>query len=93
MKDPALTSSYRETRAVVDSTDTLVRALDKTRILAGVSKADLARRVDVRPEVVRRFFTAADANPTLATVLKLVDALGLHLELVTGLSTADDART
>jgi len=82
MKDPAFASSYREARAVIDSTDALVRTLDKTRLLAGVSKADLARQIDARPEVVRRLFTRDDANPTLATVLKLVDALGFHLELV-----------
>lgn len=59
----------------------LLRALDEARRLAGVSKAELARQIDIRPEAVRRIFTANDANPTLATILKLVDALGFHLEL------------
>jgi DNA-binding phage protein len=82
MKDPAFASAYAEARAVIDSTDALVRALDKARLLAGVSKADLARQIEARPEIVRRMFTAADSNPTLATVLKLAEALGFHLELV-----------
>lgn len=82
MKDLAFASAYSEARAVVDSTDALIRALDKARLLVGVSKADLARQIEARPEIVRRLFTSDDANPTLATVLKLADALGFHLELV-----------
>jgi DNA-binding phage protein len=82
MKDPAFASAYTEARAVIDSIDALIRALDGARLLAGVSKADLARQIEARPEIVRRLFTAADSNPTLATVLKLADALGFHLELV-----------
>lgn len=82
MEDPAFASAYREARAVIDSTDALVRALDDARVLLGVSKADLARQIQARPEIVRRLFTAHDANPTFATVLKLADALGFHLELV-----------
>lgn len=82
MKDAAFASAYRRERAVIDSTDALIRTLDKARLLAGVSKADLARQIAARPEIVRRLFTADDANPTLATVLKLADALGFHLELV-----------
>jgi len=93
MQDPAFASSYREARAVIDSTDALVRTLDKTRLLAGVSKADLARQIHMRPEVVRRLFTRDEANPTLATVLKLVDALGFHLELVPNRPAAEDTRT
>lgn len=93
MKDPAFASSYREARAVIDSTDALVRALDEARLVAGVSKADLARQIEARPEIVRRLFTTHGANPTLATVLKLADALGFHLELVPNRPTATEGRT
>lgn len=82
MKDAAFASAYANARTVIDSTDALVRALDEARLLVGVSKADLARQIETRPEIVRRLFTANDANPTLATVLKLADALGFRLELV-----------
>lgn len=82
MGEPAFASAYSEARAVIDSTDALIRALDKARLLIGVSKAGLARQIEARPEIVRRLFAADDANPTLATVLKLADALGFHLELV-----------
>ncbi len=82
MKDPSFAAAYADARAVIDSTDALIRALDRARLLVGVSKADLARRVAARPEIVRRLFTASGSNPTLATVLKLAEALGFHLELV-----------
>jgi len=82
MKDSAFASAYTEARAVIDSTDAIIRALDEARLLVGVSKADLARQIEARPETMRRLFTATDSNPTLATVLKLAEALGFHLELV-----------
>jgi DNA-binding phage protein len=96
MKDPAFASAYVHARAVIDTTDALIRALDKARLLVGVSKAELARQIEARPEIVRRLFTAADPNPTLTTVLKLAEALGFHLELVPNRSPSrepEDART
>jgi DNA-binding phage protein len=82
MKDRAFAAAYAEARGVIDSTDALIRMLDEARLLVGVSKADLARQIEARPEIVRRLFTSRRANPTLATVLKLVEALGFRLELV-----------
>ncbi|MCI0569156.1 MAG: helix-turn-helix domain-containing protein [Myxococcaceae bacterium] len=91
MKDATFASAYTDARAVIDSTDALVRALDRARLLLGVSKAELARQFETRPEAVRRLFTAVDANPTLATVLKLAEALGFHLELVPNRRAAGDS--
>jgi DNA-binding phage protein len=82
MKDPAFAAEYQQARAEIDGTDKLVRALDGARALRGMSKADLAREIQARPEVLRRLFTAKGANPTMDTVLKVVTALGFHLELV-----------
>lgn len=82
MRDPVFAATYAEARAVIDSTDALMRVLDQARLHLGVSKADLARRIEARPEIVRRLFTSKRSNPTLATVLKLIEALGFHLELV-----------
>ena len=38
-----------------------------------------ARRVDLRPEVIRRLFSAESPNPTLSTVVALAGALELEL--------------
>lgn len=82
MAEPEFSAAYGEARAVIDSTDALVRALDEARLLGGMSKAELARQIEARPEVVRRLFSAPTSNPTLETVLRLAGALGFHLELV-----------
>ncbi len=82
MREPAFASAYRTERARIDSTDALVRALDQCRALGGLTKAELARQIAARPEIVRRLFSTRRANPTLSTVLKLATALGFHLELV-----------
>ena len=42
----------------------------------------VARSIDARPEIVRRLFTEAGANPTLETVVEIAAALGLELRLV-----------
>ncbi len=82
MKDPTFASQYRAARAEIDATDELVRALDAAREVEGITKAELARRIDAKPEMIRRLLTATGANPTMATVLKVAGALGYHLELV-----------
>lgn len=82
MKESAFATAYAEARAIIDSTDALFAALDKARMVQGMSKADLAREIESRPEIVRRLFSVERSNPTLATVLGLVRALGFRLELV-----------
>jgi len=82
MKDLAFAAEYREARAEIDATDKLIRALEAARDRARISKAELARQIDVRPEIVRRLLTVTDGNPTMSTVLKVASALGYHLELV-----------
>jgi DNA-binding phage protein len=92
MAEPDFSAAYKDARAVIDSTDALVRALDEARLLGGISKAELARQIEARPEVVRRLFTLPTSNPTLETVLKLASALGFHLELVPNAGPARTAR-
>src|SRR5512133_3345882 len=81
MKDPRFAADYRAERAEIDATDKLLRALDGARESGRVTKAELARRIDVKPEMIRRLFTAPKGNPTMETVLKIASALGYHLEL------------
>lgn len=82
MKDPRFAAAYRAARAEIDATDQLIRALDAARVVGGFTKAELAKRLEVRPEMIRRLFTAPGRNPTMATVLKVATVLGYHLELV-----------
>jgi ribosome-binding protein aMBF1 (putative translation factor) len=82
MKDPAFAAGYAEERAKIDSVDRVIRMLDEARVELGMSKANLARQVSARPEIVRRLFTVKDPNPTIGTVAKLAAVLGLRLEPV-----------
>lgn len=75
MKDPAFAAEYAAARAETDAVDALVRSLDTAREDAGLTKAALAERADIKPELVRRLFTAEASNPTVATLVKLATAL------------------
>jgi len=83
VRDPTFAKGYAKARAEVDAVDRLVRALDAARVEFGMTKAELARLISAKPEIVRRLFTSKGANPTLATVVKVASALGYTLELAT----------
>ncbi|MDP2663177.1 MAG: helix-turn-helix transcriptional regulator [Dehalococcoidia bacterium] len=55
--------------------------IDDERQRAGLSKAELARRIGMTPSVVRRLFSSKSSNPTLGTVINMAGALGLEVEL------------
>jgi len=82
MSDPAFREGYERARREVDAVDQLVRTLDEARVRTGMTKADLARKISAKPEVLRRLFTVKAPNPTLSTTVKLADALGYDLHLV-----------
>jgi DNA-binding phage protein len=82
LKHPAFRAEYKKARAEITATDAVIRALEIARARAGVSKAELSRRMEVKPEIVRRLLTDEGGNPTIATVLKVATTLGYHLELV-----------
>ena len=78
-EDPAYDRAYIAARHRIDQIDAIIRALDERRCNLDLSKAELARRADLRPEVVRRLFSAESPNPTLSTVVALAGALELEL--------------
>jgi DNA-binding phage protein len=82
LRDPAFREEFEVARAEIAATDSLIRALEGVRARRGVSKAELARRLSVKPEIIRRLLTDARGNPTVGTVLKVANALDHHLELV-----------
>jgi DNA-binding phage protein len=79
LKDPDYRVAYEEARERIDQIDGLIRALDERRAELNLSKADLARRAGVKPEAIRRLFSAERPNPTLATLVALAGALDLEL--------------
>lgn len=81
MKDAEFAREYTQARREIDSVDAFVRALDARRESAGLTKTELALRVGMKPEVIRRLFTSSEPNPTLDTVVRLATALGCRLGL------------
>jgi DNA-binding phage protein len=81
MKDPEFRAAYQLARARIDAIDNLVRGLDEARQAQRMTKAELARRMSVQPEVVRRLFSMETPNPTMNTVVCAAQALGLRVEL------------
>lgn len=82
LRDSTFREEFEVARAEIAATDALIRALEGARAGRGISKAELARRISVKPEIVRRLLTDAGGNPTVSTVLKVATALDCHLELV-----------
>lgn len=81
MGEPAFAEAYAHARARIDAIDEVVRSLDAAREELGISKAELARRIGVRPESMRRLFSAPSPNPTLDTVVALAQALRLRVRV------------
>lgn len=81
LRDPEFRDEYQRVRAQIVQVDAVIEALDRLRIDAGCSKAELARRIGKDPAAVRRLFTA-EVNPELRTVAALAAALGAEVRVV-----------
>jgi DNA-binding XRE family transcriptional regulator len=79
LRDAEYRKSYEEARRRIDQVDAVIRALDERRAELSFTKAELARRAGVKPEAVRRLFSAETPNPTLNTLVALAEALDLEL--------------
>ena len=66
--------AYEVARRRIDDIDRVVHTIEDRRTELGLSKAELARRIGVRPEAIRRLLSGNHANPTLSTVVSLASA-------------------
>lgn len=82
MQDPDYRAAYERTARELAQTDALIRGLDSLRIELGISKAELARRVNRNASSVRRLFTASQVRPELPLIVALADALGAEVRVV-----------
>ncbi|QQR91877.1 MAG: helix-turn-helix transcriptional regulator [Myxococcales bacterium] len=82
MQDPAFAEAYQKERKEIDAIDQgvreVIRMLDKAREKQGLTKQALALKVGMKPEAVRRLFTAEGYNPTLATCVRVAKALNIR---------------
>ena len=82
MQDPQYRAGYERAAREAAQTDAVIRQLDSLRAGLGISKAELARRVNRNASSVRRLFTAGQVRPELPLIVALADALGAELRVV-----------
>lgn len=82
MRDPEYRAAYERAAREIAQTDQVIRALDELRLELGMSKAELARRINRNASSIRRLFTAQRARPELPLVAAIADALGAEIRVV-----------
>ena len=81
LEDPEFLREYVSQSVRIATIDKVVNALDDAREAAGLSKAELARAIQVEPATIRRLFASEKSNPTLATLAEVAAALGMRITL------------
>ena len=81
LEDPEFLREYVVESMRIATLDFVVNALDEAREAAGLSKAELARAIQVEPAAIRRLFSSDHANPTLGTLAEVAAALGMRITL------------
>ena len=81
LADDATRAEYERARGEIEQIDTVIRSLDELRQDAGMSKAELARRVGRNPASIRRLFTAEQARPELPLIISIANALDASIEI------------
>jgi ribosome-binding protein aMBF1 (putative translation factor) len=82
LQDPEYRAAYEQAARELAQTDAVIRQLDSLRLDLGISKAELARRVNRNASSVRRLFTASQVRPELPLIAALADALGAEIRVV-----------
>lgn len=78
--DPVRRERAAAFRRQIDMVDELMLGIDDRRIELGMSKAELARRVDRDASSIRRLFTSG-GNPEITLVAALAEAVGMRITL------------
>lgn len=81
LADPEFLREYVVESMRIATIDAVVNALDDAREAAGLSKAELARAIQVEPATIRRLFASDRVNPTLGTLAEVAAALGMRVVL------------
>jgi DNA-binding XRE family transcriptional regulator len=81
LADDDTRAEYERARSEIEQIDAVLRSLDELREDAGMSKAELARRVGRNPASIRRLFTAEQARPELPLIISIANALDASIEI------------
>ena len=81
MQSPEFRDRYHRTRRSIATVQEVIELIDAQRREAGLSKAALARRAGINPAALRRLLTSRSSNPTLQTVVEVLNALGMRMRV------------
>jgi transcriptional regulator with XRE-family HTH domain len=81
LEDPGFLREYVVESMRIATLDAVVNALDEAREAAGLSKAELARAIQIEPATIRRLFASDKSNPTLGTLAEVAGALGMRITI------------
>jgi DNA-binding phage protein len=79
LSDPSYAAAYERASRRIAMFDEVVRSLEARREELGMTKAELARRADMPPAVIRRLFSQQHKNPTLTSLAAIAEALELKI--------------
>jgi len=79
LQDREYRQAFTAAQERINQIDSMIRAFDARREELDLTKAELARRAGVKPEAIRRLFSAEKPNPTLTTLVALAGALDLEI--------------
>jgi DNA-binding phage protein len=80
--DPEFEPLFQAELAAIRMVDQLVAELDKGRAALGLTKQDLAQKLQMNPAQVRRMLSKGGQNPTMKTFLQVAQSMGFELALV-----------
>ena len=80
-QSPRFAAAFDQAVHEIEATNEFMSAIAEILEERGLSKAELARRIDRDPSAVRKLFLDG-ANPTLDTALRVLHALGLELVVI-----------
>lgn len=81
-KDQNYREAFARASREIDQVNSVMQALEVRRVELGISKAEIARRIDKDPAEVRRLLGTGTINPQLNTVVRIAHELGFDLCLV-----------
>jgi hypothetical protein len=79
LEDPEYRQAHGLARKRISEIDSVMRAIDSRREELSLTKAELARRAEMKPDAIRRLFSAEQPNPTLGTLVALATVLDLEI--------------
>lgn len=81
LADPIFRAGFERKLAKIKGIAEVLSVIEDVREREGIPKAEVARRMERKPEAISRLLRGEGANPTLETLVDLIDAIGLELDI------------